>query len=137
MKPHEMITASEEHLIASVGADRPEQVNKWVVLVLAGIGAFMTTLDGSIVNISLPAIAHSFGVSLSGSVEWIIIGYLVAIAAVLLTFGRLADMIGRKPIWLAGLIVFTLGSAICGAAPTLGVLIAARLFQGLRSEERR
>jgi EmrB/QacA subfamily drug resistance transporter len=131
MKPHEMIAASEEHLTPAAGADRPEQANKWVVLVLAGIGAFMTTLDGSIVNISLPAIAHSFGVSLSGSVEWIIIGYLVAIAAVLLTFGRLADMLGRKPIWLAGLVVFTLGSAICGAAPTLGVLIAARLFQGL------
>ncbi len=131
MKPHEMIAASEEHLTPAAGADRPEQANKWVVLVLAGIGAFMTTLDSSIVNISLPAIAHSFGVSLSGSVEWIIIGYLVAIAAVLLTFGRLADMLGRKPIWLAGLVVFTLGSAICGAAPTLGVLIAARLFQGL------
>jgi MFS family permease len=109
MKPHEMIVASEEHLTPAAGADRPEQANKWVVLVLAGIGAFMTTLDGSIVNISLPVIAHSFGVSLSGSVEWIIIGYLVAIAAVLLTFGRLADMLGRKPIWLAGLVVFNLG----------------------------
>ncbi len=95
------------------------------------IGAFMTTLDGSIVNISLPAIAHSFGVPLSGAIEWIIIGYLVVIAGVLLTFGRLADMIGRKPVWLAGLVVFTLGSALCGAAPALGVLIGSRLFQGL------
>jgi MFS family permease len=111
MKQHEMIAASEEHLTPAAGADRLEQANKWVVLVLAGIGAFMTTLDGSIVNISLPAIAHSFGASLSGSVEWIIIGYLVAIAAVLLSFGRLADMLGRKPIWLAGLVVFTLGSS--------------------------
>ncbi len=114
---------------ARVGS--PEQANKWVVLLLAGVGAFMTTLDASIVNISLPAIAHSFGVPLSGAIEWIIIGYLVMIAAVLLTFGRLADMLGRKPVWLTGLVVFTLGSAICGAAPSLGVLIAARLFQGL------
>jgi EmrB/QacA subfamily drug resistance transporter len=113
------------------GAGSPEQANKWVVLLLSGTGAFMTTLDGSIVNISLPAIANSFGVPLSGTVEWVIIGYLVVIAGVLLTFGRLADMIGRKPIWLAGLVVFTLGSAISGAAPSLGVLIGARIFQGL------
>lgn len=119
-----------EHLPAE-GPGSREQANKWVVLLLAAIGAFMTTLDGSIVNISLPAIAHSFGVPLSGAIEWIIIGYLVVIAAVLLTFGRLADMIGRKLVWLAGLVVFTLGSALCGAAPALGVLIGSRIFQGL------
>src|SRR5260370_8139159 len=113
------------------GAGSPEQANKWVVLLLSGTGAFMTTLDGSIVNISLPAIANSFGVPLSGTVEWVIIGYLVVIARVLLTLWRLADMIARKPIWLAGLVVFTLGSAICGAAPSLGGLIGARIFQGL------
>jgi len=67
------------------GTGSREQANKWVVLLLAATGAFMTTLDGSIVNISLPAIAHSFGVPLSGAIEWIIIGYLVVIAAVLLT----------------------------------------------------
>lgn len=111
--------------------DYQERANKWVVLALAAVGAFMTTLDASIVNISLPSIAHSFGVPLSGAIEWIIIGYLVIIAAVLLTFGRLADMIGKKPIWLAGLAIFTIGSALSGAAPSLGILIAARLFQGL------
>ena len=122
--------AHSEHLPAE-GPGSEEQANKWVVLLLAAVGAFMTTLDGSIVNISLPAIAHSFGVPLSGAIEWIIIGYLVVIAGVLLTFGRLADMIGRKPVWLAGLVVFTLGSALCGAAPALGVLIGSRIFQGL------
>jgi MFS family permease len=72
-----------------------------------------------------------FSVPLSGAVEWVVIAYLVATAAVLLTAGRLADMIGRKIVWSAGLIIFTVGSAICGAALTLSVLIAARLFQGI------
>jgi len=111
--------------------DRAERANKWVVLALAGTAAFMTTLDASIVNIGLPSIARSFGVQLSGSIEWVLIGYLVVMAASILTFGRLADMLGRKPIFLAGLAVFTLGSALCGAAPSLGALIAARCFQGL------
>jgi EmrB/QacA subfamily drug resistance transporter len=108
-----------------------ERANKWAVFALAAPGAFMTTLDSSIVNISLPSIARAFHVPLSGAVEWIIIGYLVVIAAVLLTAGRLADMIGRKPIFIAGIAIFTLGSAISGAAPSLGILIAARCFQGL------
>src|SRR2546421_8720011 len=108
-----------------------ERANKWVVLTLSGTATFMTTLDSSIVNIGLPSIAHAFGVPLSGNIEWVLIGYLVVIAAVLLTFGRLADMLGRKPLFLAGLAVFTFGSAVCGAAPSLGTLIAARCFQGL------
>ncbi len=108
-----------------------ERANKWAVFALAAPGAFMTTLDSSIVNISLPSIARAFQVSLGGAVEWIIIGYLVVIAAVLLTAGRLADMIGRKPIFIGGIAIFTLGSAFSGAAPSLGILIAARCFQGL------
>src|SRR5215210_6377587 len=91
----------------------------------------MTTLDASIVNIGLPSIARAFGISLSGTLEWIVIGYLVVIAALLLTFGRLSDMIGRSPIWLTGLAVFTVGSAACGAATSLGWLIAARALQGV------
>jgi len=75
------------------------QMNKWLVLALAGAASFMTTLDSSIVNIALPSIARTFQVGVSGATEWIIIGYLVVIAALLLTFGRLADMIGRKPIF--------------------------------------
>ncbi len=107
------------------------QPGKWVTLGIVGIGVFMATLDSSIVNISLPAIAQRFGVPLNGVVEWVVIAYLLAVAAVLLTLGRLADMIGHKPIWLAGLALFTLGSAMCGAAPTLGSLVGFRAFQGI------
>src|SRR6266436_4242097 len=107
------------------------QMNKWLILALAGAASFMTTLDSSIVNIGLPSIARTFHTGVSGATEWIIIGYLVVIAAVLLTFGRLADMIGRKPIFLTGLVVFILGSALSGLAPSLPLLIVARLFQGI------
>lgn len=91
----------------------------------------MTTLDASIVNIGLPSIARAFNTPLDGAVEWIIICYLVMIGGLLLTFGRLSDIIGRSPIWTAGLLTFAIGSAACGAAPSLGLLIAARALQGL------
>jgi EmrB/QacA subfamily drug resistance transporter len=107
------------------------QTNKWIVWALAAMATFMTTLDSSIVNIGLPSIAHTYQTGISGGIEWIIIGYLVVIAAVLLTFGRLADMIGRRPIFLTGLVVFILGSALSGLAPSLLLLILARLFQGI------
>ena len=83
------------HVPVATG-DVKEHANKWVVLILVALGAFMTTLDSSIVNIGLPAIAHTFGVGVSGAIEWIIIGYLIVIAAFLLTLGRLADMVGWK-----------------------------------------
>jgi EmrB/QacA subfamily drug resistance transporter len=108
-----------------------EQAGKWAVFGIIAVGVFMATLDSSIVNISLPTIAHYFGVPLSGQVEWVVISYLVATAAILLTAGRLADMIGRKAVWTAGLIIFTLGSALCGATPSLAILITSRALQGL------
>src|SRR5437763_11148369 len=86
-----------------------EHASKWAVLAIVAVGVFMATLDSSIVNISLPTIASYFHVPLNGAVEWVIIAYLVATAAILLTAGRLADMIGRKTVWLAGLLLFTSG----------------------------
>ncbi|GHO81688.1 MFS transporter [Ktedonobacter sp. SOSP1-85] len=121
----DVISASSEILSSSA--------NKWIILALAASSSFMTTLDGSIINIGLPTIARTFHTGISGSTEWIIIGYLVIIAATLLTFGRLADILGRKTIFLAGLVVFVLGSALCGLAPSLLFLIIARLFQGIGS----
>src|SRR5580700_787126 len=106
-------------------ASTQRRANRWAVLALAGTGGLMTSLDASIVNISLPSIAHSFRVPLTGEVEWVINAYLVAIATVLLTIGRLSDMIGRKRIFVAGLVGFTIGSIGCGAAPSLAWLLAA------------
>lgn len=103
----------------------------WPTFALVAVGVFMATLDSSIVNVSLPAIAQYFGVPLGAAVEWVVIAYLVCVAALLLTLGRLSDAVGRKRIWMAGLAVFTLGSMLCGAAPSLPVLIAARALQGI------
>ena len=104
---------------------------KWAVFVIVAIGVFMGTLDSSIVNISLPTLARDFGVPLNGAIEWVIIAYLVMTAAILLTAGRLSDLVGRKSIWSAGLVIFTLSSALSGAAFSLWFLIAARALQGL------
>jgi EmrB/QacA subfamily drug resistance transporter len=127
------IAQQNETQMALVGTtgEQVKQANKWAVLAVLAIGIFMATLDSSIVNISLPTIAHFFGVPLNGAIEWVVIAYLVVIAGVLLTTGRLADIIGRKSIWAAGLVIFTTGSAICGASFSLGMLIAARALQGL------
>ena len=95
------------------------------------VGTFMTTLDASIVNISLPSIASAFGTSLTGTVEWVIIGYLVVIAALFYRLAAWPICIGRTPLWLAGLAIFTAGSALSGAAPSLELLIAARALQGV------
>jgi EmrB/QacA subfamily drug resistance transporter len=111
--------------------DGNEQPSKWAVFAILAVGIFMASLDSSIVNISLPTIAHFYGVPLSGAVEWVIIAYLVVTAGVLLTVGRVADSIGRKPIWVAGLLLFSAGSALSGASVSLGMLIAARALQGL------
>ena len=116
--------SSEENVVQN-------QTNKWIVLAIIAIGVFMATLDSSIVNISLPTIARYFDVPLSGAIEWVIIVYLVVTAGILLTAGRLADMIGRKPVWIAGLVIFTFGSALCGLSPSLLFLIGARALQGL------
>jgi EmrB/QacA subfamily drug resistance transporter len=111
--------------------DRERPAGKWAVFAIVAIGVFMGTLDSSIVNISLPTIARNFGVPLGGAIEWVIIAYLVMNAAALLTAGRLSDLVGRKTIWSAGLVIFTASSALCGAAFSLWFLIVARALQGL------
>ena len=105
--------------------------NKWVILSVICLGAFMTSLDGSIVNIALPTISRAFGVALNGQIQWVVIGYLVMIAAALLTFGRLADAVGAKRVWSVGIIFFAVSSAACGFAPGLVWLVIFRAVQGV------
>ncbi len=117
--------------LASSDSRPAPQPNKWAVFAVVAIGVLMATLDSSIVNISLPVIARSFQRPLSGVMQWVVMAYLLVIVALLLTGGRLGDMFGRKPVWQAGLGLFSLGSAACGLAPNIGALIGARALQGV------
>lgn len=105
--------------------------NRWTTFAIVAIGVLMATIDSSIVNVTLPVIARHFGAPLGGVVEWVIIAYLVVVAALLLTAGRVADIVGRRRAWISGLVIFTLGSALCGASPCLAALVGFRALQGV------
>jgi MFS transporter, DHA2 family, methylenomycin A resistance protein len=101
-----------------------------VALITVCLGFFVIQLDVTIVNVALPAIQREIGGSLAG-LQWVVDAYTLALASVMLTAGSEADRAGARRVFTAGLAVFGAGSAACAAAPTLGVLIAARAVQGL------
>ena len=103
---------------------------KWLAMLAASIGTFMATLDASIVNVSLPTIMRSLHTDLP-TVQWIVSIYLLIITGLLLTLGRLADLIGRKPIFIAGLAIFTIGSLFCGLSRHIYLLIGFRGLQAI------
>jgi EmrB/QacA subfamily drug resistance transporter len=94
------------------------------------IGAFMGQLDASIVTVAIPTIQRSFGVPI-GAAAWVGLAYLVALVSTVAAFGRFADLHGRKLTYLYGFAVFVAGSALCAAAPSLDVLVACRVLQGV------
>ncbi len=101
-----------------------------LLLGAVALGVVMDGIDGSIVNVALPAMAAYFH-SDTGTIAWVIITYLLVMAALLIVFGKLADRGIAKQLFLSGFVIFTLGSAACGIAPGLGILLTARLVQGL------
>ncbi len=111
--------------------NKPMQ-QKWLILSAVACGTFMATLDSSIVNIALPSITSAFETGISTS-RWVVISYLFSITGLLLFFGKLADVIGRKSIFNLGYVVFTIGSLLCGLSHNIHQLIFARGFQGLGS----
>ena len=103
---------------------------RWCVVGTVCIGAFMGQVDSSIAQMLLPRLEHEFGARLS-TVSWVAVAYLLAMAAFLPIFGRLADMVGRKLLYTGGFLLFVLGSGLCGFAPNLPVLIAFRVLQAI------
>lgn len=104
--------------------------HKWWVLAVIDIGILMATLDASIVNIALPTILSSLRTTLVAA-EWVLEAYLLTITALLLPFGRLADMFGRKKVYTIGFTVFTVGSVLCGLSPNVEGLIGFRVLQAV------
>jgi len=102
----------------------------WYVVGTVCIGAFMGQLDASIVTLALPRMGLDLHASL-GAVEWVALAYLLVLVATVATVGRIADAVGRKLLYVYGFGVFTAGSALCGVAPTLAILIAARVLQAI------
>jgi EmrB/QacA subfamily drug resistance transporter len=102
---------------------------RWVTLNIS-IGVYMSTLDASIVNISLPTIIRSLNTDLT-AVAWVVMAYLIVITGCLLLMGRLSDLFGQRRLYLIGFLTFTSGSALCGFSPTIDFLIGSRMIQGL------
>jgi DHA2 family methylenomycin A resistance protein-like MFS transporter len=112
-------------------------LSRWVarrrqvlVLVAVCLGQFMLQLDTTIVNVALPSIARSLHASTSG-LQWVVDGYILALASLLLSSGRMGDRSGHKRVYLAGLAVFALGSGLCALASTTGELVCFRVLQGV------
>lgn len=103
---------------------------RWLGLAVIGTGMSLIVVDATIVNVAIPTIIHSLRLTF-GDAEWVNSIYALVFAALLVTFGRLGDRAGRKRLFMTGLVVFLTASALAGAAPTGGLLIGARLLQGI------
>jgi EmrB/QacA subfamily drug resistance transporter len=102
---------------------------KWWTLAAVGFGLFMIMLDNTVVNVALPTIQRELGARLS-ELEWVVSGYALTFAALMLTGGKLADLFGRRRVFVIGLAVFSGASLACALAPSAGFLIGARVVQG-------
>src|ERR1700745_305685 len=103
--------------------------NPWLIAVVVAIAAFMEVLDTSIANVALPYMAGNLGASNDQS-TWVLTSYLVSNAIILPISGWLAGALGRKRFFMSCLAVFTVSSLLCGLAPSLGLLLLFRVFQG-------
>jgi EmrB/QacA subfamily drug resistance transporter len=101
------------------------------VLAVVGLAVFLSILDLFIVNIAFPDLHRDFSGSSLAGLSWVLTGYAIVYAAVLVPAGRLGDLYGRRKLFVGGLGLFTLGSALCAVAPSLGTLVAARVLQAI------
>jgi MFS family permease len=110
-------------------SDAQSERRRWIALAVLCLGQLMMVLDSTIVNVALPSIQRDLHFTQS-SLTWVIDGYLITFGGLLLLAGRLGDLVGRKRVFLTGLVLFTSASVLCGLATTQGMLIAFRLLQG-------
>src|SRR5579862_247465 len=112
--------------LAAAPADR----RRWLALGVVCLAQLMNVLDTTIVNVALPSIQHDLHFT-QGTLTWVVNAFLITYGSFLLLAGRLGDLVGRKRVFLSGVVVFTIASALCGLAPDQGLLIAARFVQGI------
>src|SRR3954467_7798383 len=110
----------------SLSADR----RRWASLFVVCLAQLMIVLDVTIVNVALPSIQRDLDFSQAG-LTWVVNAFLITFGSLLLLAGRLGDLVGRKRVFLAGIVVFTVASLLCGIATTQGMLIGARFLQGV------
>jgi EmrB/QacA subfamily drug resistance transporter len=111
------------------GSPRGER-RRWIALAVLCLGQLMMVLDATIVNVALPSIQHDLHFT-QGNLTWVLNGYLITFGGLLLLAGRMGDLVGRKKVFLAGLVLFTAASVLCGLASSQAMLIGARLLQGV------
>ena len=109
---------------------RENRDRRWWILSVLVVAQFMVVLDVAIVNVALPSIKNDLHFSES-SLQWVITAYAILFGGFLLLGGRLADLLGRRRVFMVGVAVFTAASLVCGLANSEGVLIASRAVQGL------
>src|SRR6188474_3069082 len=114
--------------ISAIQPTRP--TNQWAALALIVVAQFMVILDVAIVNVALPSIETDLGFTQSG-LEWVVTAYAIVFGGFLLLGGRLADVLGRRRVFAAGIALFALSSVLCGLSWSAGSLVAFRGLQGL------
>src|ERR1700757_4644684 len=102
--------------------------HRWVVLAVCCLSLLIVGIDTTIVNVALPAIHRELHASLAG-LQWIVDAYTLVLGSFLMLGGSMGDRLGRRRVFQTGLVTFVIGSALCAAAPTQEVLVAARVFQ--------
>jgi EmrB/QacA subfamily drug resistance transporter len=110
--------------------ERKQERRRWIALAVLCLGQLMMVLDATIVNVALPSIQRDLHFS-QGNLTWVIDAYLITFGGFLLLAGRMGDLVGRKKVFLAGLVLFIAASVFCGAASSQGTLIAGRFVQGI------
>jgi len=110
--------------------DAPQYRDKWWIMLAVSMALLLGTIDGTIVNVALPTLVREFGANFP-TIQWVVLAFLLGLSTLMLSVGRLADMMGKKQIFSAGLVVFLLGSLLCGLSPTVYALIGFRLLQSI------
>ncbi len=116
--------------VSTTPIEQASDRRRWIALVVLCLGFLMIILDQTIVNVALPSIQHDLHFSQSG-LAWVINAYLIAFGGLLLLVGRLGDLVGRRRIFLSGLVLFTLASLVCGISDSQAMLVGARFVQGI------